>query len=99
MLEATTGSAGRSDDVDDDADNDQRDAETRTYFAAAATFGVSANIRSGLPSLVIVDSSTTTRARFDSEGRSYMTSSRTCSRIDRSPRAPVLRASALRAIA
>ena len=49
--------------------------KTVTYEWAAATLGGSANIRSGLPSLVIVDSSTTTRDRLDSDGRSYITSS------------------------
>jgi hypothetical protein len=68
-------------------------------YCALATFGWSVNINSGLPSLVMVDSSTTTRVRLDSDGRSYITSSSTCSRMERRPRAPVLRASALRAMA
>ena len=69
------------------------------FVIADATFGVSANTRSGFPSLLMVPSSTTTRARLLCEGRSYITSRSTCSRIDRRPRAPVFRASALRAIA
>src|SRR6185503_390743 len=51
---------------------------------------------SGLPSALTIDSSTTTLLTFSSVGSSYMVSSRICSRIERSPRAPVLRASALR---
>src|SRR5215472_7095209 len=66
---------------------------------AAATLGCSANIKSGLPSLAMVASSTITRERFTCDGRSYITSSSTCSRIDLKPRAPVLRASARLAIA
>ena len=71
----------------------------RVRLCADATFGGSANISSGLPSFVIVASSTMTLARLFCEGRSYITSSSTCSRIERRPRAPVLRASALAAIA
>src|SRR6185312_156470 len=51
------------------------------YDLPEATLAVSANISSGLPSLVIVDSSTTTRDRLASDGRSYITSSSVCSRI------------------
>src|SRR6185436_15950243 len=71
----------------------------RVQLCADATFGGSANINNGLPSFVIVASSTMTLARLLCEGRSYMTSSSTCSRIERKPRAPVFLASALAAIA
>ena len=47
----------------------------------------------------IICSSTTTLLTFSSVGSSYIVSSRTCSRIERRPRAPVLRASALVATA
>src|SRR5258708_6745593 len=47
---------------------------------------------SGLPSAEIICSSTTTLLTFSSVGSSYMVSSRTVSRMERRPRAPVLRA-------
>src|SRR5438876_9196641 len=50
---------------------------------------------SGLPSAEIICSSTTTLLTFSSVGSSYIVSSRTCSRIERRPRAGLLRASAL----
>src|SRR6188768_826806 len=53
------------------------------YECADATFGGSANINSGLPSWVMVDSSTITRDKLVRDGRSYIPSSNVCSRIER----------------
>src|SRR6266704_2028860 len=56
-------------------------------------------MRRGLPSPMMVFSSTTTLLTFSIVGRSNMRSSSTCSRMERRPRAPVFRARAFVAIA
>jgi hypothetical protein len=56
-------------------------------------------MNSGSPSPAITDSSSTTLSTSSMDGRSYMGSSSICSRMERSPRAPVFRSIALRATA
>src|SRR6476661_1012428 len=63
-------------------------------FLAASRYTSSGGLLSS-----IVDSSTTTLSTFDVLGSSNIVSISDCSRIERRPRAPVLRASALRAMA
>src|SRR6478736_1026095 len=53
-------------------------------------------MRMGRVSVPIEPSSTTTLITLSSEGRSNMVSSSVCSSMERKPRAPVLRSSALR---
>src|SRR5258706_8527351 len=65
-------------DCDATARAPPRGREFVPQLCADATLGGSANIKRGLPSLLIVASSTTTRARLLCDGRSYITSSSTC---------------------
>ena len=67
--------------------------------SSQAFFAASRYTSSGGLFSSIVDSSTTTLSTLEVLGSSNIVSISDCSRIERRPRAPVLRASALRAIA